>query len=477
MLHSAMHLARPARQSFHAYASRSRGFLTGLDDIYHRSSPRPGHKPKVFDSAEEAVAPFLKTDGLVFIHGGAATPQILIDGMLKVAKGQRLKNLRTIHIGMEGPGPLPAGDEEAKESIVPIVPFAHGNLRKHIADGHAKSLSIHLYDLPRLFRRKVYVPDVALIHVSPPDAHGYCTLGTSVDWTRCAVEHSKAVVGLVNPQMPRVHGDGAIHYSRLDAVVNHSAPIHVRQEKPLSREEVLIGQHIASLTPDGATLQAGIGSIPDAAFAALNLHKNLGVHTEMFGNGILSLVKTGVIDNSRKSLDRGKIVSAFCLGNQELYDFVNDNVGVSMRECSYTNDHDVIASQSDMVVVNACIEMDLTGQSAAGSIGPTIYSGFGGQVDFLRAASLSKDGRGKSILAVTSRTKKGIPRIVPTLKEAAGVVTSRATVNYVVTEYGIADLFGKTMPERAAELIGLAHPDDREALERAAFERFGQALR
>lgn len=476
-------LSRPAAQaagrSLRALVRTGRlplcRLLTGPVDFRNRMAFRLGHTPRVCESAAEAVDPYLNNDSMVFIQAGCATPQPLVEGMVSVAKSRNLRGVRTTHMHLEGTGPLPLDDPEAAEHITPVAPFVGANLRQQIQNGEAMYIPVHLGELPLLFRRRVIVPDLALVHVSPPDRHGYCTLGTSVDWTRSAIEHSVAMVGLVNPRMPRIYGDGVIHYSQFDAVVHTDAPIFQHHTKALLPEEVEIGKHVAALVPDGATLQMGIGSVPDAALAQLGRHKHLGVHTEMFSDGILPLVESGVLDNSYKTAHRGKIVSAFCAGSQNLYDFLDDNPAVRLLDVSYTNDVNVIQQQHQMVGINSCIEMDLTGQAASGSIGTRIYSGFGGQVDFLRGAAMCPDG--KAILAFTSRTTKGKNRIVPELQAAAGVVTTRAVVQYVVTEYGSTNLFGLTLPERARELIKLAHPEDREALEAKAFERFGKAFR
>mmetsp|Transcript_53202 Transcript_53202/g.124634 ORF Transcript_53202/g.124634 Transcript_53202/m.124634 type:complete len:483 (+) Transcript_53202:75-1523(+) len=448
--------------------------LTRPGEYAVRATIRPGKSPKVC-SPEEALEPFLKTDGMVFIHAGAATPQPLIDGMVKVAKAKKLRNLRTIHMHLEGPGPIPMDDPEAAECITPVGTFVGANLRKQIEAGNALYVPIHLRDLPLLFRRRAVEPDVCLLQCSPPDAHGYCTLGTSVDWALSAAEHSKALVAVINKQMPRVHGDGAIHYSQLDAVVHHDAPLWPHSFKDLLPEEIEIGKHIAGLVPDGATLQMGIGSVPDAALAQLGNHKNLGIHTEMFSDGVLPLMESGVINNSMKSTYRGRTISSFVVGSQKLYDFVNDNMSVNLKDVAYTNNVEVIASQQTMIGINSCIEMDITGQAASGSIGKRIYSGFGGQVDFISGASACPTGKG--ILAMPSRSKKGASRIVPELKGAAGVVTTRAMVQYVVTEHGWVNLFGKSLPERARLLIDLAHPDDRETLEKEAHARYGRAFK
>mmetsp|Transcript_163303 Transcript_163303/g.313665 ORF Transcript_163303/g.313665 Transcript_163303/m.313665 type:complete len:493 (-) Transcript_163303:74-1552(-) len=449
--------------------------ITTLLERSNRMSIKKGATPKVCDTPEEAVAPFLKSNGLVLLHAGAATPTPLINGMINVAKEKNLTNLRTTHMHLEGPGPQPWDDDWCQKNMRPVAPFVGGNLRKQIEAGNAEYIPVHLGELPLLFKRKIWEPDVAFVHLSPPDSHGYCTLGTSVDWIRSGVEHTKKVVGMINPKMPRVFGDGIIHYSQLDAVYHCDTPLYgPHGKKGLTPEEVEIGKHIAELIPDGATLQMGIGSVPDAVLAQLGSHRNLGIHTEMFSDGVLPLVADGVINNSQKSDYRGRLITSFCVGSPELYKFIDNNPCVNFLDVFYTNSVVVITGQSKMHAINSCIEMDLTGQAASGDIGKKVFSGFGGQVDFLRGAQLCPDG--KAFLAFSSRTPKGVSKIVPQLKEAAGVVTTRAVVNYVVTEYGVVNLWGLTLPQRARELISLAHPDDREWLDKAAFERFGSAF-
>jgi len=453
----------------------TRGLLTSLKERTNRMSSRLHNEPKVCNTAEEAVAPFLKSDCLVLVHAGATTPTPLLQAMRAVGKSEKLTNIRTTHMHMEGEGPQPLGDEWAKENITPIGTFVGGNLRKQIEAGHAEAIPIHLGELPLLFKRRILKPDVAFVHVSPPDSHGYCTLGTSVDWMRSGIEHTKHVVAMINPEVPRVFGDGIIHYTQFDSVFHHDRPLygsHARET--LTPEEVQIGKTIAELIPDGATLQMGIGSVPDSVLAQLGSHQHLGIHTEMFSDGVLPLVESGVINNSQKSDYRGRTISSFTVGSKKLYDFINNNPCVNFLDVFYTNSVGVIKNQSKMHAINSCIEMDLTGQAASSDIGKKTFSGFGGQVDFLRGAQLCSDG--KAFLAFSSRTPKGYSKIVPQLKEGAGVVTTRAVVNYVVTEYGVCNLWGLTMPQRARELIRLAHPDDREALDKAAFERFGSSF-
>ncbi len=313
--------------------------------------------------------------------------------------------------------------------------------------------------------------DVALIMVSEPDKHGYCTLGVSVDVARSAVNAAKYVIAQVNPRVPRTHGDGMIHVSKINALVRQEVELHEAHfGESVGEAEILIGQQVAALIEDRSTLQMGIGSIPDAVLRSLDQHKDLGVHTEMFSDGLVALMQKGVVTNKYKKIHPGKTVTAFALGSRKLYDFVDDNPAVAFLDVDYVNETSVIRRNKRVVAINSAIEIDITGQVCADSIGTYHFSGVGGQMDFMRGAALSEGG--KPIIALTSRTAKGVPRIVPLLKPGAGVVTTRAHVHYVVTEYGAAYLFGKNLRERAKALIEIAHPDDREALDRAAAERF-----
>jgi acyl-CoA hydrolase len=314
--------------------------------------------------------------------------------------------------------------------------------------------------------------DAALIQVSPPDRHGFCSLGTSVDVSRAAVDVARCVIAEINPHMPRTHGDGQIHVDRIHAAIAVDYPLHERRPAALSDVERAIGRHVAALVEDGATLQLGIGSIPDAVLAALHSHRDLGVHTEMFSDGIIDLVERGVVTGRLKRKHPGKVVGSFVLGSRRLYDFIDDNPQVALLSVDYVNDTAVIRRNPKVTAVNSAIEIDLTGQVVADSIGTRQYSGVGGQMDFIRGAALSPDG--KPIIALPSRTKRGESRIVALLRPGAGVVTTRAHVHYVVTEYGSVYLHGVGLRDRARALIGIAHPDDREMLERAARERFGR---
>jgi len=313
---------------------------------------------------------------------------------------------------------------------------------------------------------------VALIQLSAPDAKGYCSLGTSIDCTRAAVQNAAYIIAVVNPKMPRTFGDTVVHTSQLDAIVEAEFDLPELKAHKATAEETKIGNLIAeNLIDNGATLQMGIGSIPDAALAALGNHKDLGVHTEMFSDGILPLIESGVITNEKKIIRPGKIVSTFCLGTRRLYDFIHDNPILVMGDVAWVNDTTIIRQNPKVSAINSCIEIDLTGQVVSDSIGTRMYSGVGGQIDYLRGASLGLDMQGKPIIALPSTTAKGESKIVPFIKQGAGVVTTRAHLHYVVTEYGIANLFGKNLRQRAYELIRIAHPNHRKMLEKAAFDR------
>jgi acyl-CoA hydrolase len=331
---------------------------------------------------------------------------------------------------------------------------------------------IFLSQIPQLFLKNILPIDVALVQVSPPDVHGYCSLGTSVDIARAAVDTARVVIAQVNPRMPRTHGESFIHIEKITAMVFQEAELPVMDYAADANDIVRkIGYHVASLVEDGSTLQLGIGSIPDQVLKNLEGHKNLGLHTEMFSDGVIELINSGVIDNSLKKLNRGRSVTAFMAGTRNLYDFVDDNPAVRVMDISYVNDTSVIRQNPKVAAINSAIELDLTGQVCADSIGTYQFSGIGGQMDFMRGASLSEGG--KPIIALPSQTNKGISRIVPFLKEGAGVVTTRGHVHWVVTEYGIVNLFGKNLRQRAEALTEISHPDHREMLERACFKRFG----
>jgi acyl-CoA hydrolase len=330
---------------------------------------------------------------------------------------------------------------------------------------------IFLSEIPRLFYENYLPLDVAIVQVSPPDASGFCSLGTSVDIAKAATDTAKIIIAQVNPNMPRVHGNGFVHVSKIDKMVWHDEPLsEVDYSKDVTPATEQIGKNVAALVEDGATLQLGIGAIPDLVLRNLTNHKNLGIHTEMFSDGVLPLIESGVINNSMKNIKQGRIVTSFMAGTKKLYQFVNDNPLILGLNIDYVNDTDIIRKNDKATCINSAIEIDLTGQVCADSIGTYQYSGIGGQMDFIRGASLSKGG--KPIIALPSITSKGISRIVPTLKNGAGVVTTRGHIHWVVTEFGAVNLFGKNLEQRAFELIKLAHPMHREDLERAYYERF-----
>ncbi len=420
-----------------------------------------------FISAEAAVS-LIQTNDRVFVHGAAATPTPLLHAL--AGRATDLRNVQTIHLHLEGPMPLAEPGLEA--SFHPNALFIGANLRAAVAAGRASYMPIFLSEAPLLFRRNIWPLNVALVHVSPPDLHGYCSLGVSVDVAKAAVDTARLVIAMVNPRMPRTHGDSQVHVSRFDALYYEETSLYAHEPTEPTAIEMAIGRNVAGLVEDGATLQVGIGGIPNATLRYLTNHKNLGLHTEMFSDGIIPLVENGVLNGTLKKKHPGKLVSSFAVGSQKLYDFMHDNPMVAMLEASYTNDTSVIRKNSKVTAINSAIEIDLTGQVCADSIGTRLYSGVGGQMDFIRGASLSEGG--KPIIALPSVTSRGESKIVPLLKEGAGVVTTRAHVNYVVTEYGVAELYGKNLNQRAQALISIAHPDHREALEKAAFNRFGQ---
>ncbi|KAJ8942764.1 hypothetical protein NQ314_009975 [Rhamnusium bicolor] len=390
--------------------------------------------------------------------------------MTEVGKQRKLKDVTVCHMHTEGAAPY---TDPSCEGIFRSLSFFMGaNVRKAVAEGRGDCIPIFLSEIPLLFYKKIVQPDIAIIQVSPPDEHGYCSLGTSVDCVRAGMTHSKIIVAQINPRLPRTFGDGIIHISHIDYAVKVDTPLPAHAGLPPTDIETQIGKIIAeNLVDDGATLQMGIGSIPDAVLAALTNHKDLGIHSEMFASGVIDLVNKGCVTNNRKTMHKGRIVGSFLIGTQALYDFVDNNPFIEMLVVDYVNNTGIIARQPQMTAINSCIEVDLTGQISSDSIGTRMYSGFGGQVDFIRGAAEGLDGKGKPIIALPSVTTKGVTKISPILKPGAGVVTTRAHVHYVVTEYGIAELFGRSLRQRAHQLINIAHPDHREALEKAAFER------
>lgn len=403
----------------------------------------------------------------VFIHGSAATPVCLVEALQAIH--QDLHDVELVSITTLGN--VNFDKPEHRKAFFFNSLFVSAATRSVVNSEDGDYVPIFLSEIPQLFRRNILPIDVALIQVSPPDRHGYCSLGTSVDIARAAVDMAKHVIAQVNPLMPRTHGESFIHIGKINAMVWHQAELaEVNYAGEINPVVEKIGYHIASMVEDGATLQLGIGSIPDQVLKNLTTHQNLGIHTEMFSDGIIPLIEKGIINNSRKKLNTGRSVTAFITGTRKLYDFVDDNPAVRVMDISYVNDTSIIRQNPKVTAINSAIEIDMTGQVCSDSIGTYQYSGIGGQMDFIRGASLSEGG--KPIIALPSQTHKGISRIVPFLKEGAGVVTTRGHVHWVVTEYGMVDLFGKNLKQRAQALINLAHPDHRESLEKSYFERF-----
>jgi 4-hydroxybutyrate CoA-transferase len=418
-----------------------------------------------FVTAEEAVS-VIKSNDRVFVHSIAASPRHLIGAM--VARASELRNVEMVHLHTEGEATY--AKPEYRESFRTRSLFVAPNLRQAVASGYADYVPVFLSEVPALFRKRILPLDVAMIHVSPPDRHGFCSLGVSVEAAHAAVESAAVVIAQVNPKMPRTHGDGLVHVDQITFGVEVNEPLYEHPQPKLTDSDRAIAVHIANLVEDGATLQMGIGAIPDATLAALKSHKDLGIHSEMFSDGIIDLVTSGVINGRLKKTHPGKVVAGFLMGTRRLYDFVDDNPLFAMLDIAYVNDTSVIRRNPKVTAINSAIEVDTTGQVCADSIGTYQYSGVGGQMDFIRGASLSEGG--KPIIALPSITSHGESRIVPYLKQGADVVTTRAHVHYIVTEFGVAYLYGKTLRERARALIEIAHPDHRESLERAARERF-----
>jgi acyl-CoA hydrolase len=414
-------------------------------------------------TAAEAVK-VIKSNDRIYVQAAAATPSILTKALAE--RAAELCNVEVCHLHTEGEAPY--ANPDLAESFHVNSFFIGGNVRHTLKAGNGSYTPVFLSELPYLFRKNVVPLDVAFIHVSPPDSHGYCSLGVSVEATVAAIENAKTVIAQVNPQMPRTFGDGIIHVSEIDYLVEVDVPIYAHEEAPFSKEEEKIGKHVASLIEDRSTLQMGIGSIPNAALAQLTNHKDLGIHSEMFSDGVIDLIETGVITCNYKGTLRGRILATFLMGSKRLYDFVNDNPFIEMKESSMVNDTARIRKNPKMVAINSAIEVDVTGQVCADSIGAKMYSGVGGQMDFIRGASLSEGG--KAIIALPSITKKGESRIVPYLKQGAGVVSTRSHVQYIITENGIADLYGKTLKQRTAEMIRIAHPNHQESIEKAYYE-------
>ncbi|AVR45263.1 4-hydroxybutyrate CoA-transferase [Christiangramia fulva] len=415
-------------------------------------------------SPAEAVSE-VKSGDRVFFQGAAMTPNNLIQALCE--RYRELENVEIIQIHTEGSATytIPPYNKAFKVNSC----FVSSNVRKAVNSVNGAYIPIFLSEVHQLFRRNILPLDCAFIQVSPPDKHGFCSLGVSVDITIPAIQNAKKIIAQINPQVPRTHGDGIIHISKIDAAMEVNLPILSAPVSEPSEIEKKIGKHVAELVEDGATLQMGIGGIPNVVLENLINHKRLGIHTEMFSDGVLPLIEKGVITGEEKEIKTGKLVTCFAVGSPKLYNFIDDNPLVHFKEAAYTNDTSIIRQNPKVTAINSAIEIDLTGQVCADTIGKLQYSGVGGQMDFIRGASLSEGG--KAIIALPSVTANGISKIVPYLKEGAGVTTTRAHVHYIATEYGVVDLFGKNMKQRAKALISIAHPDHREELSKQTFER------
>jgi 4-hydroxybutyrate CoA-transferase len=409
-------------------------------------------------SAAQAVAG-IRSGGQVYVHCAAAAPSVLLDAL--VARADELRDVGVIHLHIEGPGPHLA--PEMAPHFRHRALFVGPNARAAVNDGRADYVPVFLSEVPHLFDRGELPLDAVLVNATPPDQHGFCSLGVSVEAMHAAIRAATTVIVQLNPKMPRTLGESFIHVDDIDLAVEVDVPPYEHRQAVLDDVARKVGEYVAELIPDGATLQLGIGAIPAATALALRDKHDLGIHTEMFTDSVVELVEAGVITGARKERNRGKIVTAFLMGSRRLYEFVHDNPIVEMRSVDFTNDTHVIRTFSRMVAINSAIEVDLTGQVCADSIGPRLYSGVGGQMDFIRGAAQAEEGR--AIIALPSTAAGGtISRIVPTLAHGAGVVTTRAHVRTVVTEWGVAELFGRSLRERAAALIGIAHPDHRDRL-------------
>ncbi len=419
------------------------------------------YKAKTLRKAVEIV----KSNDRVYIQMGAAAPQALIKALSK--RHDELRHVEICQLHTEGVAPY--ANPEYKDSFHVNSFFIGGNVRHTLKAGNGSYTPVFLSELPLLFKNGVIPLDIALIQVSPPDKHGYCSLGVTVAATLAAIDAAKHVIAQINPQMPRTHGAGIIHISELDSFVEVDEPIPEHKIALPSQTEQKIGDYIANLIEDKSTLQMGVGNIPNAVLAKLGNHKNLGLHTEMFSDGVIDLILKDVINGNYKGVNPGRALATFLMGSKKLYDYVDDNPFIEMREADYVNDVYVIKQNPKMVAINSAIEVDVTGQVCADSIGTRMYSGVGGQMDFIRGASLSKGG--KAIIAMPATTKKGESKIVPFLKPGSGVVTTRAHVHYVVTEYGVANLYGKTIKQRVKALAAIAHPNFREQIMRDFCEK------
>lgn len=421
-----------------------------------------------FVSVEEAVK-VIKSGDSIYVHANCSFPKTLIDSMCK--RYTELKNVKILQLMSFLNAPFVLPEMEGHFHLVSL--FTGPNIRKAVNEGKADFIPVFLSEIPWLIQSKKLPVDVTLLHLSPPDEHGYCSYGISNECSKTAAENSKTIIAQINPRMPRVLGDNFIHIDKIDYAVEINEPVPEFLSSKDAGEDLhiyeRIGQHIAGMIEDGATLQMGIGLIPDTVLKFLHDKKDLGIHTEMFSDNLIDLIDAGVVTGEKKTLLPGKVVASFILGSQKVFDYMNDNPVFEFRSSMFVNDPFNIARNDKMVSINSALEVDLTGQVCADSIGPRNYSGFGGQLDFIRGASRSEGG--KPIIAFTSTAKNGtMSRIVPFLKQGAGVTTTRGDVHYVITEYGIAELYGKPVSERVRSLIKIAHPNFRDELERYAKE-------
>lgn len=421
---------------------------------------------------DEAVK-VIKSGDHVHLSSVASAPQCLIEAMCRRGDAGELRDVHIHHLHTEGPAPY---TEPRYEGVFQHDAFFVGsNVRKNVQAGYADYIPIFLSETQRLYREGYIKCNVAMIQVCPPDQHGFVSLGTSVDATLAAIETADYVIAVVNKNVPRAFGDALIPMSMIDIFVEDDTPLEPAHFSEPNEIETAIGKNCAELIEDGACLQMGIGAIPNAVLAQLGNHKNLGIHTEMFADGVLQLVEKGVINGANKKLDKGQMVSTFLMGSQKVYDFIDNNPMVKMMDVGYTNDPFIICQNDKVTAINSALQVDLTGQVCADSLGTKFYSGVGGQIDFVYGASRSKGG--KSIIAMPSVTNKGVSKIANVLNSGAGVVTTRNHMHWFVTEYGAVNLYGKTLQERAKLIISVAHPDHREELERQAFERYGSHFR
>ena len=418
-------------------------------------------------SADEAVQSIHSGDH-IHLSSVASVPHVLINALVRRADAGEVEDLHFHHFHTEGPAPY--SDPKYMGIFFEQGFFIGPNVRANVNSGYADYLPVHLGESQRLYRSGAIKLGAALVQVSLPDENGMVSLGTSVDCSIAALETARVKIGVVNPNVPFAFGD-LVSLDVFDFLVKDDTPLVTKKFADPTPTEVLIGKNCAELVPDGACIQMGIGALPNALAAQLSDHKNLGVHTEMFADGILRLIRKGVVNGANKKIDKGKVVASFLLGSQDVYSFIDHNPDVLMKDIKYVNDPWVISQNPDMMAINSATEVDITGQISADSIGTRIFSGTGGQLDFVKGAIMSQGGI--SMTAFASRTAKGKSKIVPFLNPGAGVVTPRADAHWIVTEYGAVDLYGKSMQERAKLLMTIAHPDDREMLDKASFERFG----